>query len=368
MANGLLPYRSDGLPAAFFHEGLIMKPVTARDVARLSEGLVTDADERDHILHAIAADPYLERLFLLLTDDLDDELPESPERAAWLADTREFQSLLARSRMCGLSRGLPSTSLPSSSPVSMKFLWRGDREPATCSFIPLADRPGVWRLRTSLPAHVRVLAVVVAVCRFENSDDLTSRNVHADWSSRPQTTVAEETGRVIRGDVSPTKLAAKAASGSTEHRGETVNLVVAGNLPWSARVIRSKPTNPQDDVPPLPLLFTAFDAPDHAVAHEARLMLTSSELLINLFPGCMSPVHRLEVRPLPLNQLCRLGSVESALLIGSHPHSVRMANSVSDCPGEYLVNLADAEVREHLDHTDSVICLQLVELDGEVQS
>jgi hypothetical protein len=343
----------------------IMKPVTARDVVRLCVGLVTDADERDHIFHALAADPDLERLFLLLTDDPDDE---SPEQAAWLDDATEFQALLERSRMCGLSGGLPSTPLPSSPAVSMKFLWRSDQEPATCSFIPLADRPGVWRLSTSLPAHVRVLAVIVAVCRFENSDDLTSRNVHPDWSSRPQTAVAEETGRVIRGDGSPTKLAAKAASGSTEHRGDTVNLVVAGNLPWSARVIRSKPKDPQEDVPPLPLLFTAFDAPDHAVAHEARLMLSSSDLVIDLFPGCMSPVHRLEVRPLPLNQLCRLGSVESAVLIGSHPHSLRMANSVADRPGEYLVNLANAEVREHLDHPDSVICLQLVELDGEVQS
>ncbi len=365
MANGLLPHRSDGLPARLSMKVFIMKPVTARDVARLCEGLVTDADERDHIFHALAADPDLERLFLLLTDDPDDE---SPEQAAWLDDATEFQALLERSRMCGLSRGLPSTSLPSPPAVSMKFPWRSDREPATCSFIPLADRPGVWRLSTSLPAHVRVLAVVVAVCRFENSDDLTYRNVHADWSSRPQTAVAEETGRVIRGDGSPTTLAAKAASGSTEHRGDTVNLVVAGNLPWSARVIRSKPKDPQNDIPPLPLLFTAFDAPDHAVAHEARLMLSSSDLVIDLFPGCMSPVHRLEVRPLPLNQLCRLGSVESAVLIGSHPHSVRMANSVADCPGEYLVNLADAEVREHLDHTDSVICLQVVELDGEVQS
>jgi hypothetical protein len=344
-----------------------MKPVTAHDVARLSEGLVMDADEQDRIFDAIDADPDLERLYMRLTEDLEDELRESPERPALLADAREYQSLLARSRMCGLNRGLPLSSYAGSVPVSMSFLWRGDREPATCTFVPIEDRPGVWRLSTSLPAHVRVLGVVAAVCRFADSDDLTRRKVHADWSLREQAAVAEEAGKMVRIAGSPKELAAEAAVKTTEHRGETLNLDVGDKKPWSAGVIRSKPANSTDERP-FPVLLTAFDGARRAVASEARLMYDTAETFVDLFPGCVSSVASLEVRPLPLRQLCRLGSRESALLIGSTPHSVRMASGDLKCPGDYIVNLADDEVRAHLDHTDSVLCLQLVELDGEVQS
>ena len=343
-----------------------MKPVTAHDVARLSEGLVTDADEQDRIFDAIDADPHLERLYMRLTEDLEDELRESPERPALLADAREYQSLLARSRMCGLNRGLPLSSCAGSVPVSMSFLWRGDREPATCTFVPIEGRSGVWRLSTSLPAHVRVLGVVAAVCRFADSDDLTRRKVHADWSLREQAAVAEEAGKMVRIAGSPKELAAEAAVKISEHRGETLNLDVAGRKPWSAGVIRSKPASFADERP-FPVLLTAFDGARRAVASEARLMYDTAETLVDLFPGCVSTVASLEVRPLPLWQLCRLGSRESALLIGSTPHSVRMASGDLKCSGDYIVNLADDEVRAHLDHTDSVLCLQLVELDGEVQ-
>jgi len=345
-----------------------MKPVTASDVARLSNGRVTDADEQNRIFDAIAADPELERLFMLLTEDLDDDdTPASPEESARLAAAREHQTLLAKSRLCGLSRGLPSSSDPAPSAVSMNFLWRDDRESATCTFKPLADQPGAWRLSTSLPAHVKVLAVVVAVCRFEDSDDLTRRNVHTDWSSRPIPATALE-ARGARMAALSTELAARASGGNTEHRGETINLVVLNNEPWSARVIRStaRPGETKQ-VPPLPLLLTAFDAANQSVASEARLMLEETELLTNLFPDCVRAVTHLEVRPLGLRHLYRLGSTESATLIGSSPYSVRITSDIAACPGEYIVNLGDTEVCAHLDHTDSVICLQIAELEQEVQ-
>ncbi len=344
-----------------------MKPITASDVARLSDGRVTDADERDRIFDAIAADPELERLFMLLNEDLDDEAIESPEETARMAAARDFQALLARSRMCGLSKGLPLSSDPAPPTVSMNFLWREGSEPANCTFEPLPGRPGAWRLSTNLPAHVKVLAVVVAVCRFKNSDDLTRRNVHTDWSSRPIPATAIE-AKGARMALS-TELAAQASGGTTEHRGETINLVVLDHEPWSARVIRSTACPGETkQVPPIPLLLTAFSAANQSVACEARLMLEETEVLTNLFPGCVKAVTHLEVRPLPLEHLYRLGSTESSTLIGSAPHSVRSASGIPASPGAYLVNLDDTEVCAHLDHTDSVICLQIAELDQEVQS
>ena len=357
-----------------------MHPVTPADVARLADGTVNDPAEADRIFDAIHQNPALERLFTLLTSDLENDSP-STDSSTRLQEFLKWQQWLAQARLCRIEGSLPA--IGKSRTVNRRLFWKHNSPPAECRFEPASDQTGLCRVHVPLPPHCKVLSLVAADFVWGRIHDLTRIRLHADWNPRTADTTttapvtasaprpARESATTITTHAAQplTPLAAETLAASTpqnlspaEYQGDGFSLTVAQMPARTVRVIAT-----QQPAFPLPVLLTARDEDGTVLDSEIRLLHNETQELENLFKDCSSPVAWLELTPVLNTETDQLTPRQATELIAAVKYAIRSMEPVPDKPGEYTVQLGDTEMQTRLASTNLILALQIAETEGKVQ-
>jgi hypothetical protein len=256
--------------------------VPARDVARFALGLDPDHASRDSVIEAILFRSEYRRLYLELVDALR---RSSAELEVGHVDLLNKLNRAERMRVCFTPAYLADSSRQFRVDLNIP------NSDATCSI-------SAEEITCTVPKGFTACSAVVlqktwAAGRW--TDDLTRRRVHSDWSisswGAPKMAVTKW---------NRSELSGKNPSSFLEHRGETLNVVVAGNLPGSARVVLARKGDRELVSPstPLPLLFTGY-YDDGRVAHESRLLTEGAQTFDRLFANKPGNISWLDCSILP---------------------------------------------------------------------
>lgn len=367
-----------------------MKPVSTTDVLRLVEGEIKDPREIGELLQNLTAEPALERLFLLLSDDehhtalLED--PCQHVAAPPAADDPSFAQWQARHKLLSHARLVPITcDWPA--PLLQGIAASGvNCEPGWSVPFQLHSHPTSAPLRgwlecpdgdlrccrLDLPSSEHWLPLNLVVMRYSLQHDTCTRiRLPESWSrhlselkpasQEPASTTADSVGA---SRISPGGLAADGATRTDadppELQGAMFRIQVNGRRPRELDVFCRRPSECRLQ----PVALIARDAGGEVAGQESRLIQTPGEHLANLFPLTTTRLHWLEIRSLQPAEISSLPPADAMAFTGSVPYDIRVLQAVSGVPGRYAADLSNLQL---LADESALVCLSMSEAEERVQ-
>lgn len=366
-----------------------MKPVSATDLLRLMEGELNDPREIDELLQHLTAEPALERLFLLLSDDehqtaliadpcqtvADPSAAAEPSLAQW--QTRH--KLLCQARLVPITCDWPAPLLQGTAAtgVNCEPGWSVPfhLHPHTTSE-PLRgqlDCPDgdlrCCRLNLQFPEHRLPLNLVVM--RYGLQQDTCTRiRLPESWSRHPsELQPASQEPATTAADFRVSAMISRgglAADGATqtnadrpELQGAVFRIQVNGRRPRELDVFCRRPS----ECTLQPVALVARDAGGDVTGQESRLIRPPGEHLENLFPLTTSRFHWLEIRSLQPAEISSLSPADAMAFTGSVPYDLRVLHAVPGAPGRYEADLSNLGL---LADESALVCLSVSEAEEQV--
>jgi len=366
-----------------------MKPVSATDVLRLVEGELKDSREIGELLQNLTAEPALERLFLVLSDDEHHqtllEVPCQNSAAPPTTDEPSFVQWQARHKRLRLARLAPitcdwPTPLLQGTAATDVNCGPGWSVPFQLHPFPASAPLRGWlecpdgdlrccRLDLSFPEHWQPLNLVVM--RYGLQQDTCTRiRLPESWSRHPSelqpasqkpASTAADSVRPAR--ISPGGLAADGATRSDadppELQGAMFRIQVNGRRPRELYVFCRRPS----ECSLQPVALVARDAGGQVAGQESRLIQPPGEHLEKLFPLTTARMHWLEIRALQPAEISSLSPADAMAFTGSVPYDVRVLQAVAGVPGQYAADLSDLGL---LADESALVCLSMSEVEERV--